>query len=120
MIIVVGKNHQRLVGFGFIGGHHAVGNNDDDVADLRAPGGCPVETNNAGTAFTLDHVGDQTFAIVVVDNMDLLIFEQSGRIHQILVDGNAADIIQFSLRYPDPVDLGFHYGNKHSCGDCPV
>ncbi len=88
-----------------IGSHHGVGNNNDNIANLCPAGCCSVQAYDARTALTLNDIRNKPFAIVVVNDMNLLILEQTGCIHEILINGYTSDVIEFSLRDFDAVQF---------------
>lgn len=113
LVAVVGEYHAGFEVFGLLFRHAAVGYDDHDIADLGFAGCRAVEAHDARAAFAPDGVGHESLTIVIVYNMYLFVFDDSHRIHQILVDGDAADVIEFGLRHLHPVDLGLHQGNLH-------
>jgi molybdenum cofactor cytidylyltransferase len=75
---------------------------------------CSVQTDTATATFALDDVSFKAFAIVYVENLHLLTLNHTCGIHQILVDGDAANIVKVSLRNSYAVNLRFKYLDKHS------
>ena len=96
-VVFVRKNNQWLVRFSFFVGEHAVGNDDDDVAGLGTTGGGSVEADNARSALTFYDIGYKPFAVIIIHNMYLLVFQQTYRVHQVFIDGDAAHVVQLGL-----------------------
>ncbi len=69
----------------------------------------------ASTASRLagDGVGCQAVAVVYVEDMDLLIGQDVGCLHEIRVEGDAAHVVEVGLGYAQPVDLAFEHSPKH-------
>src|SRR3954447_3810050 len=76
-------------------------------------GGGAVDLHRAGTGLAVDHVGDETGAVVDVPNVDLLVGDQVGAGHQLGVDGDAADVIHIAVGHRRPVDLGLEHLPLH-------
>ncbi len=87
--------------------------NDHKVANRGFESRGAVDRNHAGTAFAFDGVGDQTFAIVDVPNVNLLVFTNLGSFHQIFINGARAFVVQFTLGHRGAVNFGFQKGAKH-------
>lgn len=101
----VGEHHAGLEGCRFLGIDDAVGHNYHDVALLHLAGCGTVEANHARTALTGYCVGVEALAVVVVDDIHALAFHYSGGIHQILVNGDAANVVQIGTGDSDAVDF---------------
>ena len=93
----VGEYDGRCKLASLFGSHQGIGHDDDDVAGLYLAGGGSVEAYDARTPFALDDVGLESFAVVVVDDRDLFVGNDVCRVHQILVDRDATDVIQIGL-----------------------
>ena len=91
------------MGFCFFCCHHSVRNNNDNIANLRPAGGRPIQANDARTAFSFNYVRNESFAVVIIHNMDLLILKQTGGIHQVFINRNTANVIKFGLGNFDAV-----------------
>lgn len=102
-IVGIRENDGWFMGFGFVGCHHGIRNDDDNITNLCPAGSGSVQANNARTALTLNHIRNEPFAVVVVNNMHLLIFEQTGGIHEVFVNGYTPDVVELSLRDFDAV-----------------
>lgn len=112
-IVVVRENHAGFERLGFFLRHTTVGYDNHDIPYLGLAGGSSIETHHARAAFAPDGVGHEALAVVIIDNMYLFVFDDSHRIHQILVDGDAADVVEFGLRHLHTVDFRLHKGNLH-------
>src|SRR2546423_1398593 len=73
------------------------------MADTHAMGRRAVDDDLAGAAFTCDHVGLESFAVVYVPDMDEFVGNQARALDQVGVDGDAADVIYVGLRDGRPV-----------------
>jgi len=97
--------------FGF--GQHDVGHDDDDVAFLDEPCGGTVETDDAAAAFAGDGVGFEAFAVVVVDDGDFFVNEDACGVEQVLVYGDAADVVEVGFGNGGAVYLAAEHGAEH-------
>ena len=93
--------------------HLCVSHNDDHIVRLHKTGGSSIEADTARSTFTFNNIGNEALAIVIVHNMYLLTFEHASCIHQILVDGNAAHIVEIGLGDTGTMYLRFQYSNQH-------
>ena len=94
-------------GTGFRGRHLCIGHDNDGVTHLYLASCSAIETNATAVAWTCDDVRVETFAIHVVDNMDALACEEVGGIHEVLVNGDTAHIMEVGLRDGGTVNLTF-------------
>jgi hypothetical protein len=97
--------------FGF--GQHDVRHDDHDVAFLNQTCGRAIEANNAAAAFAGDGVGFKTFAVVIVDDGDFFVHANTCRIQQVLVNGNAADVVEVGFGNGGTVDFAAEHGTEH-------
>jgi hypothetical protein len=72
-----------------------------------------VDPDDTAAASAGDGVGDQTVAVVDVDDGDLLALEQVGGVHQVRVDGDRSDVVQVRLRHRRTVNLGLQHCPEH-------
>lgn len=103
----IGEDYRRSECAGFFGRHHGVGHDNHYIANLNLAGGGPVEANDAGIARTGNSVCVEALAVVVVDNEDAFAGKDAGCVHQILIDGDTADVVEAGLGHMYPVNLGF-------------
>lgn len=113
VVVVIRENHHWLEGSRFFLGHAAVRDDNDNVADLHPAGSRAIEAYHARTAFAFDDICNKAFTIVVVHNVHLFILYESRGVDQILVDRDAANVVQFRLSHLNPVNLRFHYCDLH-------
>ena len=78
--------------------HGGVGDDDHDIADGGFAGGGTVQTDHTGIFRPLDDVGFQPFAVVDVQHLHFLVLDHVGGLHQRLVNGDAAHVVQIRLR----------------------
>ena len=111
--VVVREDHFGLEGFGFLKVHEGIGHDDNDVADLHFAGGCSVEADASTASLTSDDVCVEAFAIVVVDDIDTFACNQTGGIHQVFVNGDAAHVVKIGFSHLYTMQLRFQYFNLH-------
>lgn len=111
--VSVGEYHFRLEPGGFLGRHHSITHDDNDIARLYFAGGSSIETDNPTASFAGDNIGVEAFAIIVVNDEHPLAFADSCGVEKITVDCDAADIVEACLCHFDTVDLGFEYLEIH-------
>ena len=116
MIVHIRKHHRRLKAFRLLKIHDAVRDDDDHIAHIHFSGCRPIEADDARTAFALYDISLQPFAVVHVHDLHFFVFNHIGGIHQVLVDGDAAHIIQFGLGNFYPMNLGFKNFYLHIVG----
>lgn len=85
--------------------HHAVCHDDDNVTGLHLARCRSVETNLTTAAFTSDDVCLKSFAVVVVNNVNMFVREDVGGIHQVTVNGDAANIVEIGIRNSDTMNF---------------
>ena len=90
-----------------------VGDEDHEVAGVHQVRRGAVDADHAAAALAGDDVGLQPRAVGDVDDRDLLARQQVGGLHQVLVDGHRADVVQVGLRHRGPVDLGLQHRAEH-------
>src|SRR5690606_28474074 len=112
-VVGVHVHHPGAVGGALGLGELGVGDDDDQVAGRDQAGGGPVDADDAAAALPGQHVGDQAVAVVDVHHVDLLAVDQVGRVHQVGVDGDRADVVQIRLRDRGAVDLAVEHGAQH-------
>ena len=112
-VVGVDEDHAGLAGARLGVVHLPVADEDDEVAGVHQPGGRAVDADDAGAARAGDDVGLQAGAVGDVDDRDLLALEQVGGVHEVLVDGDGADVVQVGLRHGGAVDLALEHGAEH-------
>lgn len=103
--LLVRENQGRLKAFGFFEFEHGVTNNDDDVVDGNFSRGWPIEADHACLALAFDDVGFKTLAVIDIDNLNALTFDEVGGIHEVFIDGDTADVVEVGLRYAYPMNF---------------
>ena len=111
--VVFGEDDARLEGASLLEIHERIGYDYDRIAHDNLACSRAIETDAATAAFATDDVCLETLAIVIVHHLHLLACNDSGRIHQILVDGDTADVVQICLRNSYAVNLRFKYFDHH-------
>lgn len=60
-----------------------------------------------------DHIGVEPFAVGDVPYLHPFALDQIGRLHQLLVDGDASHVIEVRLGNGHPMDFRFQYFDLH-------
>ena len=82
----VDEHDRGLAGAGLGVVEVGVRDDDDGVPGVDQPRRGAVQAHHAGAALALDDVGLEPCAVVVVDDLDLLVDQQVGGVHQVAVD----------------------------------
>ncbi len=82
-----------------------VDHDDEDIADDTLTGASAVERHGLGTARGRDGVGDPSLPVRGIDDVDLLVHDDAGGIHEVLVDADRADVVDLRFRDTDPVQF---------------
>jgi hypothetical protein len=85
---------------------NGISHDDEPVAGLGPPGGGAVHADRPRPPFLDDEISREPLAVRDIEDFDAFERLQSGRLHQVFVDTQAAFVIQVGLRYGRPVDLG--------------
>ncbi len=93
--------------------HVRVGADDDEVALLCEAGGGAVDADDAGATFALDSVGGKAFAVIDVEDVDLLVRHDVGLVHYRAVDGDRALVMKVGMRHRGAVNLAFEHPDIH-------
>lgn len=104
-VVGSGEDDAGLEVLGLLKVHVGIGHDDDDVADLHLAGSSSVEADAATRARAFNNIGVETLAIHIVDDIDTLSGDESGSIHQVLVDGDAAHVVEVGLGDRGTMDL---------------
>lgn len=107
----VGEDDGRLEMLGFLKIHCGIGHDDDGVARLHLACSSTVSANDSRTAATSDDVSVKAFAIIVIDDIHTFTGNNVGGVHQVLVDSDAANIVQ--LRFSDGDTVNFRFDNLY-------
>lgn len=93
--------------------HVGVGADDDEVALLREAGGGTVDADDAGIFLALYNVGGETVTVIDVEDVDLLVGNDVGFIHDGAVDGDRAFVMEVGLGHRGAVNLAFEHADIH-------
>jgi hypothetical protein len=85
--------------------HIRIGDNDNDIAFYCQAGGGAVKAYVAFAFFPFDGVSCETRAVVDVQHMHLLVRNDIGCPQELLIDGDAALIIDVGIGDMGPVDF---------------
>src|SRR5262245_41523419 len=90
-----------------------VGGDDHGVTHRRVVRGGAVDTADAAAALTLDQVRREARAVRDIVDVDPLEADETARLHQSDVEGEAAFVLEVRLGHLDPVDLGTEHLSLH-------
>lgn len=113
-IAFVDHYDSRLVGSRLFWSHLRIRNHDHSVANLCQACGWTIHAHDSTPSWTRYRIRFETVAIVDVHHLDLFVRQQSGKIEQVLVDGDAALVIEVGLGYIEVVQLRFEHGQGHT------
>ena len=113
LVALFGEHDGGLERLGLLEVHERVGDDDDGVANLHLACCGSIEADASRSTLTLDDVGLEALAIVVVYNLHLLASNHVGGVHQVLVDGYAAQVFQVGVGNRYAVQLAFEYLYLH-------
>ena len=80
LVVFIYKHELRLMTGHLVFMDLGKSRNDHKVANRGFEGGRTVHRNHAGAAFAFDGVGHQTFTVVDVPNVNLLVFANIGSV----------------------------------------
>src|SRR5882757_2591172 len=86
---------------------------DHLVAGPDQAGGGAVHLHRAGSLLALDRVGDEAGAVVDVPDVHLLVDEQVRLPHQLGIEGDAADVVDVTVRDRRAVNLRLEHLTLH-------
>ncbi len=115
-VFFVDKNNFRFVGFGFLRIEVGEARDDDVVPLLGQVGRRAVDLDDAGTLGARDYIGFKAASVGHIPDVDVLMGDQVGGLHQVRVNGDTPLIMQVRHGDRGTVDLGFEHGTKHSGG----
>ena len=104
-IAFAGENYPWLEGFRFVKIHGSVRDDDHHISNSALAGSWSVQATYAGTAFTPDNIGFYPRAVVDVDHLYFLVFNDLRCIHKVLVEGQAAYIMEVGFGNGGPVNF---------------
>jgi len=104
-VVVFGKYDRRLERLGLLKVHHRKRHDDDDIAHLHFARGGTVQADAPTSTLALDHISVETLPVVVVDNLNFLAGNKIRRVHQVLINGDTANIIQVGLGHLHAMQL---------------
>src|SRR3990170_446167 len=108
-VLVVDVDQPWDAGPGFLLGEGSIAEDDDEVAPLHQSGRRAVDDHLAGAASALDDVGLEAIAVVDVQHVHLLVFEKAGGLHEFLIEGDAALVVEVRPGDPRPVNLALEH-----------
>ena len=113
MVVFVDKDDAGRVGLDLVAVHQRIAHDDDLVARGHAARRRAVEADHATAALACDDVGLEALAVVDVDDLHLLVLADARSLHQVLVDGDAANVVKLGLDDGCAVDLALQHVQKH-------
>ena len=114
VVVLVREDNTGLEGLGLLWCHLGVSHDNDSVANLHLTSCGTVQADASTLPGTGDDVCVKAFAIVVVHDVNSLAGEKPCGVHEVLVDGDAAHVVEVGLGDGCAVDFGFQYFNSHS------
>lgn len=116
-ILVIDKKYGRVMLCYLIRRHISIGHDDDLVAYTHTLGCSAVEADDSRTAFSRNGVSLKAIAIVNIDDLDFLVFEDAGLVQQIDIDRDTTYIIKVCLCDCGTMDLGLEESDVHLFAD---
>jgi hypothetical protein len=86
--------------------HFAKGGEDDKVTGRIVVGGGAIDTDHARTSRARDGIGDNARALVDVPDVQLLMRQDIGRLHQCSIDRTTALVVQVGMGDAGAVNFG--------------
>lgn len=115
-IVLIRKHRRSPKILSLLRRHVRVGDNDNNIAHLHPPGSRTIEANDPAAAFSANGVGFEALAVIVVHDLHFLAFHDVGCFEQVLINRDAADVVQVGLRDADPVYFAFKNFDEHEDG----
>ena len=109
----VDENEARTVKRGLLGGHFAVGGEDDQVSRAGEVGGGAVDLDRPGARFPLDGVGREARPSGDVVDLDTFVREDSGGGQERPVDRDGPLVVEVGAGDGGAVDLGLEHRELH-------
>ena len=75
--------------------------------------GRAVQADDAAARLAGDDVGLQARARLDVRDLDLLVLQDARGVHELLIDGDRADVVNLGLRDGGAVDLALEHVENH-------
>ena len=87
---------------------------DDNIADAGAVGRRTVNRNNSRTTFCCDCIGGETLAVGYIPDINGLVFENTGCVKKILVNGARTFIVQVRMSHFHAVEFALQHRANHN------
>ncbi|KEL59930.1 polysaccharide deacetylase family protein [Escherichia coli 5-366-08_S1_C1] len=87
---------------------------DDNIADAGAVGRRTVNGNNSRTAFCRDGIGGETLAVGHIPDINGFVFENTGCVKKILVNGARTFIVQVRMSHFHAVEFALQHRANHN------
>lgn len=97
----------------FLEVHQGIGNDNDGIPHHHLPGCGAVQTNATTAPFAFNNIGLEPLSVIIIDDLHLLSRDHVRGIHQVLVDGNAAHIVQVGFRHLHAMELRLQNFDHH-------
>ncbi len=68
-------------------------------------GGRTIQDDASGVLWSFDNIGDESLAIIQVQDMNLLAWQEIRGLHQRLIDGEATFVLELGPGDPGVMDL---------------
>lgn len=118
-VVPVDENQDRCEAFQLPIIVAGVAEDDHDVAFLHQSCGCSIYLHLTGAGLTRDCVGLKAGAVVDIDHVHGLEFEDMGQSHQLGVDGQRAYVIEVAGRDSGAVNLALEQRTLQSISKIP-
>lgn len=87
---------------------------DDNIADTGAVGRRTVNRNNSRTAFCRDGISGETLAVGDIPDINGFVFENTGCVKKILVNGARTFIVQVRMSHFHAVEFALQHRANHN------
>ena len=87
---------------------------DDNIADAGAVGRRTVNGNNSRTAFCRDGISGETLAVGDIPDINGFVFENTGCVKKILVNGARTFIVQVRMSHFHAVEFALQHRANHN------
>ena len=101
----VGENHRGLKLLGLLEIHQGIRHDDNQIVNLYFASSSSVKADATCSTLALDDVGLQALTVIDVEYLNLLAFNHTCGVHQILVNGDTTHIVKIRLSNSDAMNL---------------
>ena len=87
---------------------------DDEIPRIDQMRRRTVDADRTSARFTRNRIRDQAVAVVDIEDVNLLVFDDVGGPHQVGVDGHASLVMQLRIGDGRSMNLGLEQSSLHS------